>query len=251
MRGHLLRAAAPRGILWTPAQLTTALWLDASDPSTITTDSGVISQWRDKSGNNRHATAALGLRPSVLANALNGLQAIDFGSTEGKFFTVTGTESVANITSTNTLYGFFLAKSVPVDASVFVTKLTNQWYVENGFVARTTFTPQPMVVWNNTEGIGSFLAVNATCSTRGNGSAVSSPTALTFTANALPFVIGSWTGLSSGPADFNGVGHQVILMTSDPGLANMERLEGWAAHKYAITSKLPALHPYKNSPPTL
>ena len=34
-----------------------ALWLDASDPSSITKDSnGLVSQWNDKSGNGHHAT---------------------------------------------------------------------------------------------------------------------------------------------------------------------------------------------------
>ena len=32
------------------------LWLDASDSSTITESSGLVSQWSDKSGNNNHAT---------------------------------------------------------------------------------------------------------------------------------------------------------------------------------------------------
>ena len=32
------------------------LWLDAADISTITEDSGLVSQWSDKSGNNYHAT---------------------------------------------------------------------------------------------------------------------------------------------------------------------------------------------------
>lgn len=44
--------------LWTPAQVSTQLWLDQSDISTITfasLDNAQVSQWNDKSGNNRHA----------------------------------------------------------------------------------------------------------------------------------------------------------------------------------------------------
>ena len=40
---------------WTPASITTALWLDAADASTITIATGV-SQWNDKSGNGWNAT---------------------------------------------------------------------------------------------------------------------------------------------------------------------------------------------------
>jgi hypothetical protein len=43
---------------WTPANTTTALWLDAADATTITTVSSAVSQWNDKSGNNRNATQA-------------------------------------------------------------------------------------------------------------------------------------------------------------------------------------------------
>ena len=43
--------------LWTPAEITTALWLDAADSSTFTLDgSGNVEQWNDKSGNSYHAT---------------------------------------------------------------------------------------------------------------------------------------------------------------------------------------------------
>ena len=38
---------------WTPAQLPTAIWLDATDSGTITLNGATISQWNDKSGNGR------------------------------------------------------------------------------------------------------------------------------------------------------------------------------------------------------
>lgn len=44
---------------WTPADITTKLWLDANDSSTITTTSSggydYVTQWNDKSGNGEHA----------------------------------------------------------------------------------------------------------------------------------------------------------------------------------------------------
>lgn len=39
---------------WTPAKVPTALWLDAADASTITLNNLTVSQWSDKSGNQRH-----------------------------------------------------------------------------------------------------------------------------------------------------------------------------------------------------
>lgn len=43
---------------WTPAQIPTALWLDANDTSTITLNGSTVSQWNDKSGNGRNAVQA-------------------------------------------------------------------------------------------------------------------------------------------------------------------------------------------------
>ena len=57
--------------LWTPAKITTTLWLDAADSSTITESGGAVSQWDDKSGNDRHATqGTAGNRPSYQNNSV-------------------------------------------------------------------------------------------------------------------------------------------------------------------------------------
>ena len=55
-----------------------ALWLDASDPATITRDgSDLVSQWRDKSGKGNHVSQATALnKPKYVASAINGRPAI-------------------------------------------------------------------------------------------------------------------------------------------------------------------------------
>ena len=47
-------------VTWTPTSLgsSLALWLDAGDSTTLTSSAGLVSEWRDKSGNNRNATQA-------------------------------------------------------------------------------------------------------------------------------------------------------------------------------------------------
>ncbi len=60
-------------VAWSPTSLgnSLALWLDASDASSITSSGGLVSQWNDKSGNNRHATqSTAGSRPSVSASGI-------------------------------------------------------------------------------------------------------------------------------------------------------------------------------------
>ena len=70
-----------QGRLWTPALLRPALWLDASDISTITVSSGV-SEWRDKGGNGRHFTQSTPAnQPAYRRDGINGLGSISFDGT--------------------------------------------------------------------------------------------------------------------------------------------------------------------------
>lgn len=67
---------------WTtfsPLALQPFLWLDAADSATITSASGLVSQWSDKSGNTRHATQVTSaLQPTTGANTQNGLNVLTF-----------------------------------------------------------------------------------------------------------------------------------------------------------------------------
>jgi hypothetical protein len=65
-----IRASA---VAWTPTSLgsSLSLWLDAGDASTITSSAGLVSEWRDKSGNSRHATqGTTNSRPSTNGSGL-------------------------------------------------------------------------------------------------------------------------------------------------------------------------------------
>ena len=64
---------------WTPAQISTALWLDAADAGTITLNSGNVSQWNDKSGNGRNVSqAAAASQPAYNTAAFNSKPALVF-----------------------------------------------------------------------------------------------------------------------------------------------------------------------------
>jgi hypothetical protein len=61
-------------------------WWDASDSTTITLVSSVVSQWNDKSGNGRNFTQATGAnRPAVITAGRNGRNVLSFG---GSFVTM-------------------------------------------------------------------------------------------------------------------------------------------------------------------
>lgn len=67
---------------FSPLDLSPALWLDASDTSTITSSSGAVSQWNDKSTNGRNLTQATAIsQPTTGSSTLNGLNVIVFDGT--------------------------------------------------------------------------------------------------------------------------------------------------------------------------
>jgi hypothetical protein len=85
------RFAAASTEPWTPANVTTALWLDADDASTITLNGSAVSQWNDKSGNNRHATqASASWQPTRTLSGLNDKTVLTLnGVTNGQFMVTT------------------------------------------------------------------------------------------------------------------------------------------------------------------
>ena len=88
--------------VWSPAALTgLQLWLDSADGSTVlegvadtAEDGDLITQWSDKSGNARHATASGTSRPTYRATGQNGRGSIEFNGTSN-FFSV-GTTGAFN-----------------------------------------------------------------------------------------------------------------------------------------------------------
>jgi hypothetical protein len=79
-----------------PSIANLALWLDASDSSTITLDgSNNVSQWSDKSGNTRHATqATAGSRPGYANDAVNSMPSVVYSL--GKFLATPAFNVVSN-----------------------------------------------------------------------------------------------------------------------------------------------------------
>jgi len=71
----------PGGPPFSPLGLSPALWLDASDATTITSSGSPakVSQWNDKSGNGYNVAQGTGAaQPTTGANTRNGLNVLDF-----------------------------------------------------------------------------------------------------------------------------------------------------------------------------
>jgi len=74
---QLLASTPPVG--WTPQQLITAAWYDASDAETMSVINNTVSQWRDKSGNANHANQSnSNRRPATGGSTIGSLNALIF-----------------------------------------------------------------------------------------------------------------------------------------------------------------------------
>lgn len=241
----------PRGgrvaALWTPAnEPTVTAWFDETLASSITLSSGSVSQWASRVGT---AVLAEGTQANMPTKETDWLrfnnQRLSGTITAGAIFFV-----VRPTTGTPTQYGF-VASRLPAPSFEEVLSVSYDEagvsffysfgvgmnvYREDGTdvapppvwdaSAPTNNVRTPSASWNTPILVGVNYPVNI--STQGLGSL---------------FV--------SAVAGGRHLIAQYITISGSPTLSIYERLEGWAAHKYSVTAKLPAGHPYKSAPPTL
>jgi hypothetical protein len=270
---------------WTPAAITTALWLDAADAGTITQSSGLVDQINDKKGNGRDFTASSTIRPTYTANALNGLSALTFGGSQ--WLTSVSASSAWNFlhnstgatiymllkigtsSDPNAIYGL-MGTSGGSNANIGVynayddrASLSRNNATNSAVGMGNTSTPVSQSIVNNALTPNSFIlfqqvydnsnstAINRNIVYVNAGSAIqaNTGTATPSSSNAsFTLQIGT-VGNNASPAVMT-LGETVIVS----GVASnsvSQRIEGYLAHKWGLTANLPADHPYKTVPPYL
>ena len=269
--------------VWNPSMISTALWLDAADASTITTVSGGVSQWSDKSGNTRHATqATTGNRPATGTATLNGRNVIRYDATDD-FLSLSNT---AGLTSATAFYFFGVRRSSvaaaadTVTARSFLATATGVYFIgADSSVSLSNETTVFLVGPDSSSGGFSTPRSGATSTgytrsanaaeiyhvfgqntgtlfgARVNGSAVTSFVQDQAGGNRAPnicnpaltgFNVGGNGGASNGAiVDFA----EMLVLTTAPTLDNTQRIEGYLAHKWGLGANLPNDHPYKTIGP--
>lgn len=238
--------------LWTPAQISTALWLDAADASTLTLNGSTVSQWADKSGNGRNATQpTASSQPTSNTRTLNGLNVLDFNADVIGI----GTPFV-KINTPWLVYSVITFDSFtgnPVYIGLQGAQTTHIGWSNSGNIQ----------FYNNSTGVVGLSGVVITANTPAlvgvqydttnltglyNGAAQGSP-AVTIPADTALFNIGSHA--SGGSNYFDGAIGEIVFIQSTVSLSNRQKLEGYLAWKWGLQANLPVGHPYKNAPPLL
>jgi hypothetical protein len=250
--------------LWTPSQITTALWLDASDNSTITLNGSTVSQWNDKSGNDRHAVqATAGQQPTLTAAGLNGLDVLTM---DGGDHMIT-----SNVfTSASDVTVFLVHKATTIDSTGnAVFALQNGLDNSNGYLHclarsdisnhfRSFFTtdsagsnatnqapPTDFTtgVWRVTEHSRSATAARFGIS--GVVSEISASGQCNFT--SAKGIIGCYFSLN-----YEWIGQIAFVMVVPSYLGTEDRqiCEGYIHWHFGLQGNLAADHPYKSAAPT-
>lgn len=226
--------------LWTPAVLGSALamWLDASDSSTITLNGSTVSQWSDKSGRGNNATQATAAnQPTYSATAwVNNRPALVFDGTNDRLALPTsGTLGI------NTAAGYFLGAVVNplVISPNFVLSGAIAERFENQ-VNSAAGTQYVRTIYGSLPFVDAGVAAIARLITESQYDGTS--TTSFWTGNAGPSAIDDVV-----PTDmamfigyraatnlffFNGQMAEIVLTNRAPTTAERQRLEGYLAWKW-------------------
>lgn len=256
------------GTLWTPADITTALWFDADDAGSFTLTGSDIDQWNDKSGNNRHATPPTATKPTRTASGINSMGSVVFGSGTDPLLTPT----FANPSATDGLTVALVARRVgqPVNFSHLLckgavnvvwsafwanTSQSNISYWRSNTAAGNTVATAASAVADATDYVWSYWMNNpsgmeqyrhgslvATLATSGSNRPPASTSALT---------IGSSPDGTYALNRFQGQIGEIVLVHSDVTATTRQLLEGYLAWKWGLQGSLPGGHPYVSAAPTV
>ncbi len=233
--------------LWTPADTTTALWLDGADSSTVTLVSGAVSQLNDKSGNARNATqGSASKRATVSTAAINGRDAIVFDAVDDGMITS------YNFQQANSWSIYLVARQGSGGRRAVQSSGKNALFSVYRAASNVVFVTSAIRFANwespNAVGMGVLSAPSS-----GNFVFHGNGTDLTDRAKAVE----SWggnvclgaEGLFSGEV-FDGTFCELIIVATSQTTAQRQQFEGYLMWKWGIQSKLPVGHLYKNGPPT-
>jgi len=235
--------------LWSPSQISTELWLDGSDSSTITETSGAISQWNDKSGNARHASQSnASYRPVVSAATFSAIPSVYFG-VPLKFFEISSFGS-----GTHSWFFAFVSDGATTS---FVGDPSLTTYIPIATLGSTNTNILRLNNVNDPSGAYQIYGGESSQSVANRGDAYTELNR----ANGnicgyinLPVITGTIRlGLASSATSFLPRGYmgEAIVLSGTPSSDTIQKVQGYLAHKWGLLSTLPSNHPYKTGAPML
>jgi hypothetical protein len=237
-------------VLWQPSSITSTLWLDAADTSTVLAVSDNVYQWSDKSGNDYHAVQATNVsQPITDSRTLYGLNVLDFDGSNDDLSIVAGPQAdsaqtimiaVADFDSPLDTDGQRLVNFQVGTGSRWALRLEDELIAEYNNAAsftgpNQTVTAGARLISGYRDGTTVGVGVDGVYSTDTSGGNVTLDT----------WKIGSYN--STGDY-LNGKFAEAVVL-KNYSLDTLQKLEGYLAWKWGLEANLPIGHPYKNAAP--
>lgn len=246
--------------LWTPAEMTTTLWLDAADSSTITTVSGTVSEWEDKKNNGLILTTPN--RPLYNAS-LNNLNVISFVRNSQHYLRTASFPS----TGWSNLLVFVVTKwtTINSNSSADIQAIIDNGHQNSrGFVIqdRPDLSNDPLTYTRAPTPSQNFAGASDS-SAPGNNTwkmycGYSSATfdrlyrdgeVVSELANTEAFNFTNILNVGRWELNSRYLQGDIAEVVISPDATAIDKVFGYLAHKWGLTANLPVTHPYKNTPP--
>ena len=240
---------------WSPGDAGALAWWDAQDAATIVVDAGAVASWSDKSGGGANLSAsATAQRPALNPTALNGFPAVDFngdhdlegtGASLSADMCLLAVAEIDLVTNGSEALLHFQTVNLAIRAQN-ATEFRARYELMNG--ANTNISPSPVTDYKGAPHI--FVS-------RYDSAA---DLVEVWIDGVLVASQGTYTVDLSGPRAIrlmrpwgtalrlDGKVGEVAAIASS-AIADRERLEGYAAHRWGLAGLLPVSHPWKSAAP--
>lgn len=245
-----------------------SLWLDAADTSTFTLSGASVTQWRDKSGNSRHAVGNLGTG-AYSATGLNSLPTVQITASGNMVSPVAASTFSAGIfvfvvfqkTGANQTYDTVVTRvngansqPAPFDFYTSGTNTTTRLVGNGGTSAQISETitsvarrTTPTVLFQGVPGVasGSTLLWDESI----NGTLTNYTLGTSFTYGDTGTAIHLGTRGDNATKMIGNISEVLVYAASSFSISQRQQMEGYLAWKWGIQADLPVGHPYKSAAP--
>lgn len=256
---HWIYIPTPASSGWLPSDLSNLWGWYKADAITGKSDGDSVGTWSDESGNSRTMTLSTGGTGTYKTNILDGKAVVRLtaGSySNGNVIDNSCCISIAAVlnrsSATDGGNTSFLSGSdgTSTNRSFLYGRLSGDTLLAISY-GSTTYDYRPSHTWNHTDwklfcsrsdhGNGTFrLSINGTETNDVTGLG---------TGNLVSTATTTYIGAGAGVNQMFGDYAEVVLYDAALSEANLEKLEGYLAHKWGLEGDLPSGHPYKNSAP--
>jgi hypothetical protein len=235
-----------------------SLWLDAADRSTLTLSGSNVTQWNDKTGNGKHATAV----NNPVWNSTS--TRVEFNGTPMYMINTSYTLNLSQrsmfLVVEQRSYADYrgILSMIPNPSNQSDYNTTNGMAIETQNSVRFGIglnTAVQYISYVGTQSIPKGIYNDNMTGTQGssflNGANVSNVVTVGAPGTCLGYLVGNrWGGsLSNFGNSFNGFIYEILIYDTLITTPQRQQVEGYLAHKWGLVGSLPATHPYKTIKP--